>query len=155
MTTSDSSGRTAATFRERLVPGPWLFIALLLIVPSVMLAVTPLSPPLALPAAIAMYVIVAGSLLLMAPVVSVENGQLTAGRARIPAALLGTIEVLDSDALRAAIGPGTDARSHLVVRGYIHRGVRVEVVDPDDPAPYWIITSRRPKALQAAIEAAR
>lgn len=151
MTSADSP----PAFRERLLPGPWLFITLLLIVPAVMLTVTPIKAALAPPVAIAAYVIIAGSLALMAPVVTVADGQLTAGRARIPVTALGRIQVLDADALRAAIGPGLDARSYLLVRGYVHSGLRIEVTDPDDPAPYWIVTTRKPKSLVAAIEAAR
>lgn len=151
MTSADST----AAFRERLMPGPWLFITLLLILPAVMLAVTPINAALAAPVAVAVYVLVAGSLMLMAPTISVEDGRLTAGRAQIPVSALGDLEVLGPDELRAAIGPGTDARSYLLVRGYIHTGLKIEVDDPQDPTPRWILTSRRPRALASAIEAAR
>jgi hypothetical protein len=57
--------------------------------------------------------------------------------------------------MRAAIGPGVDARSYLVVRGWIHRGVRIDNIDPADPAPFWIITTRHPQKLAEAIEAAK
>lgn len=144
-----------ASYRERLWPAPTLFIALLLIIPAVMLAVTPLNADLALPVALGIFAIVTGSLLLSAPTISVSGGELTAGSARIPVALLGAVETLGADRLRATIGPGADARAFLLVRGYIHRGVKLEVVDPEDPAPYWVLTSRRPAELAAAIEAAR
>jgi hypothetical protein len=29
--------------------------------------------------------------------------------------------------------------------------VRIEVVDPDDPTPYWVISTRRPEDLIAAL----
>ncbi|HWJ84512.1 MAG TPA: DUF3093 family protein, partial [Cellulomonas sp.] len=34
---------------------------------------------------------------------------------------------------------------------WIHAGVRIELVDPADPTPYWIVTSRRPDELAAAL----
>jgi len=142
-------------FRERLAPGPWMFIALLLLVPAVMLVMTPLNASLAIPVAVILYAVIAASLMLLAPVVTVEDAVLTAGHARIPVDQLGEIEVLDADALRQAIGPGLDARAYLMVRGYIHSAVRVAVTDPGDPAPYWVITTRKPKTLAAAIAAAR
>lgn len=151
MTSADSP----TAFRERLMPGPWLFLILLLILPAVMLAVTPINAALAVPAAVVIYALVAGSLMLGAPVIAVEGDRLVAGRAQIPVSALGGIRVLGPDELRAAIGPGTDARSYLLVRGYIHTGVSIEVDDPQDPTPRWILTSRRPQALAAAIEAAR
>jgi hypothetical protein len=152
---SEAPPARSAAYRERLWPTPWLYVALLLIVPAVALVVTPMNQALALPLAIVLYALVAGWFTLVSPSVIVEGGVLTAGRASIPAGLLGAAEPLDADELRSAIGPRLDARAHLLVRGYIHRGVRVEVDDPDDPTPYWVITTRRPQTLVAAIEAAR
>jgi len=146
---------STSTFRERLTPGPWMFVALLLLVPAVMLVMTPLNPALAVPVAVVLYLVIAASLVLLAPVVTVADGVLTAGRARIPVAQLGPVEVLGEGSLREAIGPGADARAYLMVRGYIHGGIKVGVNDPADPTPYWVVTSRKPQTLSAAIEAAR
>ena len=145
----------ASHYRERLWPGAGLFIALLLVVPAVALVLTPINGDIAVPVAVAVYVIVTATLLLLSPTVEVSEGALIAGRARIPGSLLGDPELLDADALRSALGPGIDARSYLVVRGWIHSGVRIPNLDPQDPAPQWIITTRRPQALAAAIEGAR
>jgi len=142
-------------FRERLVPGPMLFVALLLLIPGVALIVTPISAAIAFPISIVVYVLAAGSFLLMSPVLEVSGGRFTAGRAGIPIELLGRIDVLDADRLRAVIGPGADARAYLMLRGYIHSGLRIEVRDPADPAPYWVVTTRKPETLRAAIETAR
>lgn len=142
-------------YTERLLPGPGLFIVLLLIIPAVLLTVTPLNGAWALPIAVATYVIIAGSLALMAPTVRVDRGTLMAGPASIPVSLLGTGEALNREELRAAIGPGTDARTFLLLRGYIHSGVRIPVTDPADPTPQWILTSRKPDALLAAIDEAK
>jgi len=143
------------SYRERLTPGPWMFVTLLLLVPAVILVMIPLNESLAIPLAIVLYVIFAGSLVMLAPIVSVENGVLTAGTAKIPLELLGEVKILEDDQLRLAIGPGLDARAHLMVRGYIHRAIRVAVNDPADPAPYWVVTTRKPQTLQAAIAAGR
>ncbi|MCB1273336.1 MAG: DUF3093 domain-containing protein [Leucobacter sp.] len=142
-------------FRERLIPGPGLLVTLLLILPAVGLILTPVAPAFALPVAVGFYLLITAALILMSPVITVQGGVLTAGRARIPVAQLGETVSLDPVTLRAAIGPDLDARSYLLVRGYIHTGVRIAVADPADPAPYWIITTRKPLALIAALDAAR
>jgi len=41
------------------------------------------------------------------------------------------------------------------VRGFIHRGLRIELIDSEDPTPYWVVTSRNPQRFAAAIEAAK
>lgn len=154
--TSDSPAKPDQTiYRERLVPGPGLFVALLLAVPAVALVLTPVQASIAWPAGIAVYIIAIVTFLLLAPVVSVHGSTLTAGHASIPVAQLGEAEALGADALRTAIGPGLDARTFLLVRGWIHRGVRLENIDPADPAPHWVITTRHPQKLIEAIAAAK
>lgn len=142
-------------FRERLWPSPWLLITLLLLVPAVTLTITPVNAGIALPTAIAVYLLVAGSLVVMSPVIEVSGKGLTAGGARVPLSALGESELLGDTALRRLIGPEADARAYLLVRGYIHRGVRIDIVDDEDPTPYWVLTSRKPKELAEAIRAAK
>ena len=101
------------------------------------------------------YVLIAGSLVLMSPVVQVVDGVLSAGSARVPVSALGEIQELDDAKLRKTIGPGADARAYLLVRGFIHRGLRIELIDSEDPTPYWVVTSRNPQRFAAAIEAAK
>jgi hypothetical protein len=88
---------------------------------------------------------------LLTPTVSVRDGVLRAGRAHIPLTLLGDVTVLDADALRTELGPRLDARAHVCLRGWVRSGVRVELTDPADPTPYWLVSSRRPDELARAI----
>ena len=143
------------SYRERLIPGPGMFLALLLLLPAVALVFTPINASIAIPAGIIVYLIAAVTLLLLAPTIRVVGDRLIAGHAEIPVAQLGEIELLGAEGLRAAIGPGLDARSYLLVRGWIHRGVRITNIDPADPAPYWILTTRHPQKLATVIRAAQ
>ncbi|MBC9926741.1 MULTISPECIES: DUF3093 domain-containing protein [unclassified Leucobacter] len=143
------------SYSERLWPTPWLFVATLLILPAVALALTPINVTVAIISAILSYLIVGAIMLLSAPKISIVDGVFTAGPARIPVAMLGAVDELSDTELRVAIGPGCDARAHLLIRGWIHSGVRVEITDPADPAPYWVLTTRRPAELAAAINKAR
>ena len=142
-------------YRERLIPGPGLFVALLLLIPAVALVMQPLNADLSIPFGIGSYVLAAVILLLLSPTIRVADGQLQAGRANISLAHLGDIELLGATALRAAIGPGADARNYLLIRGWIHRGISIAVTDPQDPTPLWVITSRKPVTLAEAIEAGK
>jgi len=81
----------------------------------------------------------------------VEPGHLRAGRARIEAGFLGAVEALDPEAARRVAGMEADARAYLVLRPYLRRAVRVEITDPADPAPYWLLSTRHPDRLAAAI----
>lgn len=87
--------------------------------------------------------------------VEVREGHLRAGRARIPLSYVGAVRTLDVEGMRRQAGVDADARAHLVLRPYLKRGVRVDLTDPDDPTPYWLVASRRPEELAAALESAR
>ena len=80
---------------------------------------------------------------------------LRAGRAFLEAWHVGEVTELDRAACREALGPGADARAFLAHRGWIPTAVRVRVLDPEDPTPYWLISTRRPTELAAALVAVR
>jgi hypothetical protein len=90
-----------------------------------------------------------------APVVEVRDGTLRAGRAHIDVAFLGEPIVVTGDQARHARGPGLDPRSWHVIRGGIDGVVVTGVTDPDDPTPSWVISSRTPDRLAAAIRVAQ
>ncbi len=84
---------------------------------------------------------------------AVAAGEFRAARAHIALDHLGPAEALDAEATRLAMGPEADARAFLVMRPYLKRAVRVPVTDPADATPYWLVGSRHPDALAAALNA--
>jgi len=83
--------------------------------------------------------------------ISVHDGVLTAGRARIPLAHVGDVVPLDADDTRRLAGREADARAYLLLRPYLRRAVRIGIDDPADPTPYWLVSTRRPERLAAAL----
>jgi hypothetical protein len=77
------------------------------------------------------------------------------GRDRLPLALAGEVTALDEDQTRALRGPRADPAAYLMSRPYLPRSVYIAVDDPAARGPYWLIGTRRPEELAAAIEAAR
>jgi hypothetical protein len=84
--------------------------------------------------------------------VEVADGWFRAGRARIEGAHLGAVSALDAEESRRVAGPEADARAYLLLRPYLKRAVRVEITDPADPAPYWLVSSRRADELARAVQ---
>jgi hypothetical protein len=99
--------------------------------------------------------LLAGGFLAYGARISVADGVLRAGKAHIGLEFVGAVEPLDADATRRTAGVDADARAHLVLRPYLKRAVKVEITDPADPAPYWLVSCRRPDLLVSALEAAR
>ncbi|MGH3473476.1 MAG: DUF3093 domain-containing protein [Aeromicrobium sp.] len=97
--------------------------------------------------------VVAGSLVWSYGSVVIKAGPdgLRVGSAHLPHVHIGAVEVLATRGFREALGPQADARAWLRTRPYIDAGVLVEVADPSDPTPYWLLSSRHPEALAAAL----
>lgn len=74
-----------------------------------------------------------------------------AGRARIDSQHLGAVQVLDAAGTRRVAGVDADARAFLLLRPYLARSVRVALIDPRDPTPYWLVNTRHPEALATAL----
>lgn len=73
------------------------------------------------------------------------------GDAFLPADAIGTVTALDRVSWRTNLGPDADARAWLRTRPYVGTGVRVTVEDAGDPTPYWLVSSRRPEEVVAAL----
>ncbi|HUY52845.1 MAG TPA: DUF3093 domain-containing protein [Streptosporangiaceae bacterium] len=85
----------------------------------------------------------------------VVSGELRVGRDRLPLARAGQVTALDAEQTTALRGPRGDPAAFLIARPYLPRAVYIEVDDPAGRTPYWLIGTRRPAELAAAIEAAR
>lgn len=146
-----------APYDERLdVPVRWWALATMFLA-SVLIAFL-VSTPLwvALSGTLVLILLVAGVFVGYGSArVSVSDGVLRAGRARIPVGYLGVAEALDAESTRLLAGREADARAYLLIRPYLRQGVRVDIADPADPAPYWLLSTRRPARLVAALDAAR
>jgi hypothetical protein len=145
----------APAFRERLLPGPgaWLMaFGLGVIAAVVMLPLQPLMAP-GVGVLVAAATVVA--LVATAPVVEVGDGVLRAGAARVPVTLLGAVTpIFSAEEMRLALGPDLDARAYVCLRSWARTGLRVELRDPLDPTPYWLVSTRRPDELADALGAA-
>ncbi len=144
-------------FRERLtVPLAWWALATMFLA-SVLIAFL-----VATPLPVALGVTAAFTVLTIAVLVGygraevvVDQGYLLVGRARIDLGFIGDPVGLDDLQTRATLGVQADARAYLMVRPYLSESVKVPIDDPEDPAPYWLIMTRRKDALLSALHQAR
>lgn len=141
------------SYRERLWPAPWIGLIAALAIPASLLTFAPISAVVGATVGIVLALGVVGVAIASAPLITVGDGMLRAGSARIPLSHVGETEVARGDDARLARGQRLDARAFLVLRPDISAVLRVAVTDPDDPTPYWLLSTRRPEELAAAIAA--
>ncbi|WEO75749.1 DUF3093 domain-containing protein [Cryobacterium sp. SO2] len=142
-------------YREKLWPSPWLFLIIGLVIPASLLVFLPISLLVGVLTAVGLYLGSALLLVLASPTVQISGGVLTAGPASIETRLLGEAIAIDGDAATLERGQKLDARAWLLIRGWIAPVVRIPLEDPTDPSPYWLVSSRRPQKMAAAINGSR
>lgn len=142
-------------YREKLWPNAWMFIATALVIPASILILAPISVEAGIATAIVLYGGCVALLILASPTITVADGVLTAGRARIQLAQTGEAAGFEGTEATAERGVRLDARAWMLIRGWVTSVVRVPVNDPSDPTPYWLLSSRHPTELAAAINGSR
>lgn len=86
--------------------------------------------------------------------VAVRDGVLHVPGARVPLSFVAEVRALDAEQTRRLRGPQADLRAHVATRSWLRRAVQVRLDDPDDDTPYWLVGTRRPDELAAALTAA-
>jgi hypothetical protein len=83
--------------------------------------------------------------------ISVSDNELRFDKAHIERKYLGKVTVLDSDAMRLLRTRDADPAAFLAIKFWAAKGVKIDVVDPRDPTPYWLITSKRGEDIAASL----
>jgi hypothetical protein len=87
--------------------------------------------------------------------IEVTPGELRAGTATLPLAMAGQVSPLDEAQARILRGPRADPSAYMIIRPYLRYAVYVEVNGKDPAHPYWLLQTRHPVELAAAIERSR
>jgi hypothetical protein len=75
--------------------------------------------------------------------IEVDDKELRAGPAHIELKYIGQVTALDSREMGRLRTRDADPASYLIFRFWRSTGVKVELKDPRDQTPYWLITSKR------------
>lgn len=152
---SDTQASTGTTYRERLYV-TWYWWPLPLVAAGLLAAEVHLGYPgvrawlpyvLLLPVT-ALLLWRAGS-----TSVRVQDGELWVGNAHLPLRYVGETQVVPTKDKRRVLGPHLDPAAFVVHRGWIGSVVRLRQTDPEDPTPYWVISTRHPDRLVEALRA--
>lgn len=141
-------------YRERLWPSVGLFIALLLLIPASLLVFLPINTLVGVVFAVVAYAGITILLVATAPVIEVTDTRLTAGRGVIALEFVGEPTAFEGEDASVQRGRGLDARAWVVIRGWVSPVVKLPLNDPADPTPYWLVSTRRPAELVAAVREA-
>ena len=139
-------------FKEVLRPPIWvlsfIYFLLLSLVIAIWAAFDNTATIAALTAATIAIIYIA---IAMRSTISLNGQELRIGKAHIDVKYLGLVTVLDSPAMRLLRTRDADPAAFLAIKFWISTGVKIEVTDPRDPTPYWLITSKRGEEIAALL----
>ncbi|GAB3286239.1 DUF3093 domain-containing protein [Sinomonas notoginsengisoli] len=138
-------------YSEKLWPAWWVWVVVAGISAAGILVFAPISMAAGYTGAVVLLVILGGALIASTPAVVVTASSLRAGRATVPLKFTGSAEGFSGDEATAERGPRLNGLAYLCIRGWIPSVVRVELTDPEDRTPYWLVSSRHPAKLVAAL----
>jgi len=140
-------------YRERVRPNFGTFIAVATLLPAVTLVSEPFDYRIGIAVGLILVISIWAALFFLAPVIQVGSSHLTVARAKIPMNLLGNIEEIAKDQIFSERGAKLDPAAHKVFQGTVKTAIKITVNDPNDPTPYWIISTRKPAQLAEVLRA--
>ncbi len=77
--------------------------------------------------------------------------ELRADRAHLPVTYVARATAVPASAKSAALGRQLDPAAYVQHRAWIGPMVLLVLDDPDDPTPYWLVSTRRPERVLKAL----
>jgi hypothetical protein len=140
-------------YRERVRPNLGTFASIAVLLPAVTLVSEPFDFRIGLIVGSALVVGIWLALYFLAPVIEVGEENLRVGAAQIPRKLLGPTSEIYKDTIFHERGPGLDPSSYKVFQGTVKTAIKIAIEDPEDPTPYWIVSTRKPAELATVLRA--
>ena len=142
----------AIVYQERVRPNFGTFLATAALIPAITLVSEPFDFRIGLIIGSVLVVAIWWAMFFLSPVIRVREKSLSVGVVSIPRSLLGRIEVIAKDQIFQERGPKLEPAAFKVFQGTVKTAVKIEISDPSDPTPYWIISTRKPIQLASALE---
>jgi hypothetical protein len=144
---------STTTFREIIRLPLWLIAFIYFMLFSLVLAIwAAFDNRTAIGAAILAVVTGALALFKIKGEINCDGQELRVGRAHIGYQFCGEVTVLSRAEFLRARTREVDPAAHLALFFWISEGVKIEITDPRDPTPYWLISTRHGKDIKRALQ---
>jgi hypothetical protein len=86
--------------------------------------------------------------------ITLTKGWLLVGPAAIERAFLHNFKALDLKEFKRIRGVDADPASHLEIRFWVNTAIKIDLRDPKDKTPYWLISTNRANELAKLLNVA-
>ncbi len=139
-------------YREKLFPSANTALALAMPIPIFWLAGFPFDPTLGLLVGLATSATAYTLVWLRSPSIIVTDSSLRVAGVELPLNEIDSVEVFLGAAAQVERGPNRDARAYVLLRGTASKLVKFKLNSAIDPTPYWLVGTRQPNRLAAAVQ---
>lgn len=139
------------TYREVMRPAYWLYLAAVLEIPAVILVLAPINMLFGVILSLALYAVIVILMIVKSPSIELTESELRVGKARIARSELGAASAFSGSYAIEQRGTKLDARAWLMFTGWVDPVVRIDISDPLDPVPYWLVSTRHPEDFVSAL----
>lgn len=140
-------------YSESVRPPLWLIAFILFLLASLSLSIWAAFDNPAGQISLALSILAVGLMALkVALKLEIDSAEFRAGRAHIELKYLGEVKELSADQMRLVRGRNADPAAFLAIRFWQPTGIKIEICDPRDPTPYWLVSSKRAKQLRDALQ---
>ena len=144
-------------YRETVWPSLVALMPAILLAPAVGLVITPFTDfVVATLVGSSAFVLTLVIVLSFAPRILVMKTDrkiyLQVNAASIEASHISSAAIITKSAVRKERGPALDARSFRVFQPSVSEMLKVNLSDARDATPYWLVSTRNPEALKAALK---
>jgi len=139
-------------FREVLRPPLWLLAFIYFLALSLAIAIWAAFNTMT--AAIVMVLLTAVTIAIFftaSLIIEVDENELRVGKAHIDRKFCGEVTVLKPAQMSLQRTRDADPAAYLAIRFWTAHGVRLEINDPRDRTPYWLITTKLGEKLANAV----
>ena len=140
-----------SVYKERVLPSIYFYIASITLPVSLLLVALPFSEIVSISLALGSIPAVLVLSWLASPLISVTESDLSIGQVSIETKFLGKAEVVSPQDSFQERGVNLDSRAFTKFQIGVKQLVKIEITDPADPTPYWLIATRNPEVVSALI----
>jgi hypothetical protein len=146
------AGSKTIQYKETLRPPLRTLFFIYILLGSLVVAIWAALPPPVTQIAFALSIIflVAAAYTLTSHI-TLKDGQLCVGRARIEIRYIAEVIVLDKKEMSLERTLRIDPAAHLALKFWEPKGVKIILNDTRDSTPYWLVTTKRGNELATAI----
>ena len=129
------------------MPSLGTFAAIFALLPSIAIVSEPFDVRIGLAIGVGAVIAIWALLIFRAPKIELSELELKVGRVAILRNLIGEAEVISKEGIFLERGPNLDPGAYKVFQGSVKTAIKIPITDPEDPTPYWLISTRKPGKL--------